>query len=111
MTPRQAPRGLNEQLGVVEPDYIAYNTSQFKGKPAYRTAEVKAVGLGARPNRQQVLLAEALMETQQFARDEWKRADVTGPSVVEQQVIVEVAPGFVRVEPHNATCFTNSVGW
>jgi hypothetical protein len=111
MTLRHAPRRLDKGLGIIKPQDVVYHTPQFKGKPANCTAEVKAVGLGARPNRQQVLLAQALMETQQSARDEWKRANLPGPPVVEQQVFVEVAPGFVRVEPHNATCFTNSVGW
>jgi len=46
MMPRHAPRGLNEGLGIINTQDVVYHTPQFKGKPANRTAEVKAAGLG-----------------------------------------------------------------
>ena len=73
------------------PSDVVYHTTQLKGKPAHGAAKVQAPGLAAGTNRQQVFLAEPLVEAQQIARDERKRAKVPGPPVVEQQVFVQVA--------------------
>ena len=108
---RHSLRGPDEGSRVVEPQHVANQTTQLKGEPAHGAAKVQASRSGSVTHRQQVFLAEPLMEAQQIAWDERKGAEVPGPPVMEQQVFVQVARRFVRIEPHNATCFTNSVGW
>jgi hypothetical protein len=111
MALRHSLRGPDEGSRVVDPQHVANQAAQFKGEPAHGAAKVQAPGLAAAAHRQQVFLAEPLMEAQQLARYKWKGAKVPGPPVVEHQVFVQIARRLVGIEPHSATCFTNSVGW
>ena len=93
------------------PGFPIHHPCEFEGKPPGGTTDVQPPSWGAETDRQHALPANPLVKTQHVVWDEIKRTDISDPSVVKQEVLVEVLSAFVRIDPHRATCLTNSVGW
>ena len=118
---REVTGGANENAGIIQAQGFICDSGEFESEAADSTAKVERAD---RPrsgtcgntslDREETLLANAFVEAQQGERDKWEGAKVPGAAVMEEQVLLQVAFGFVRVRHapgQMATRLTKSVGW
>ena len=118
---RDVTGGANENAGIIQAQGFICDSGEFESEAADSTAKVERADRSRSGtcgktslDGEETFLANAFVEVEQKARHEWEGAKVPGAAVMEEQVLLQVAFGFVGIghDPlQMATFFTNSVGW